>query len=206
MPLTSAQPDALARLYASSLFDLVNTRGGHQAIEETAGELEDILELARNDASFAEFLSSRILATSDRSRAIKSIFQNRVSDLTYRFLQVLNEKGRLAHLPSIAAAFDQMFQTAFGRVEVDIYTADPLSQQELEAVRARLADSLAKEPVIHPYIDPSMIGGLRIQIGDRLIDASVSSRLRRLKDQLTTGSASVKSRAGSLLDDDPAQA
>src|SRR5947207_1106278 len=179
MPLTDTPPDALARVYAQSLFELAREQGGQGAIESTLGELEDIMDLARADASFSEFLSSRILPAADRAESLKKIFKGRASDLTLHFLQVLNEKGRLGHLPAVAAAYDQIVQNAFGRVEVDVYTAAPISGEELNLIRDRLKRALGKEPIVHPYTDHSMIGGLKLQIGDQLIDASVATSLRK---------------------------
>lgn len=201
MPLIFSEPDALARIYASSLFELAQQAGGQQAIEQIGGELDDIIELARADAGLSEFFSSRILSADNRQKSLKAIFGGRVHDLTLRFLLVLNQKGRLSHLAPIAGAFDQMVQAAFGRVEVDLYTASPAEAREVEAVKNRLRAVLGKEPVVHTYTDPSMIGGIRLQIGDQLIDASVSSNLRKIRERLTVdGAAAVRAKADRFLD------
>lgn len=201
MPLTTAEPDALSRLYATSVFELAQAEGGQARIEEILGELEDILELARKDYSFGEFLSSLILSRSDRQRSLETMFKGRVSDLTLKFLQVLNRKERLSHLPAIVAAYDEKLQSAFGRVEVDVYTAAPIEEAELAAIKSRLHAVLHKEPVLHPYVDASLIGGIRLQIGDQLIDATVATGLRRLRDQLSTrGAAEIRARGGTIID------
>jgi F-type H+-transporting ATPase subunit delta len=196
MPLTFAEPDALARVYARSLFELAQKAGGQPKIEETLAELDDILELARTDARFGEFLASRILTPKARGASLGKIFGGRVSDLTLNFLRVLNAKDRLQHLPPIIAAFDQMVQEEFGRIEVNVYTATAAQPAELDAIRQRLKSVLGKEPVVHAYAEPSMIGGLKLQIGDRLIDASIASSLRKLRDRLNQdGSAGIHAKA-----------
>ena len=130
------------------------------------------------------------------------ILGGRTHDITLKFLQVLNSKERLGHLPAIVASLDQLVQEAFGRVEVDLYTAAPVESDTIDVIRARLREVLGKEPVVHPYTDPSMIGGLKLQIGDRLIDASVATRLRRLRDQINDhGAAQVRAKARTLIDD-----
>lgn len=195
MPLIVSEPDALARVYARSLFELARQAGGQARIEEVVSELEQVLELARSDARFAEFLSSRILPSKKRSQSLQRIFTGAVSDLSLKFLQVLNMKDRLAHLAPIVAALDQMMQREFGRVEVDVYTAAPASADELNSIRARLQSILGKEPVLHSYTEPSMIGGLKLQIGDQLVDASLAANLRRLRDQLSSeGSAKIRAK------------
>lgn len=199
MPLTHSEPDALARIYASSLLDLVKA-GGQSKIEETLGELEDILELARADRNFNEFLASMILPAKKRETSLKAVLAGRVSDLTLNFLQILNRKERLNHLPAIVAAFEQMVQESYGRIEVDVYTPMPLEHDALAPIKSRLQAMLGREPIIHQYTDSSMIGGLRLQIGDQLIDASVETQLRKLRDRLNeSGASEVRSRASRLI-------
>src|SRR5687767_2966048 len=113
MPLIDAQPDALAEVYARSLFELAESKGGRPTIEATLAELEDIIEMARGDRDFSEFLASRVLPVAERSRSLEKIFKGRSSDLTLRFLQVINEKGRLAHLGAVVVAFDRIVQEKF---------------------------------------------------------------------------------------------
>jgi ATP synthase F1 delta subunit len=153
MPLTDAQPDALAEVYARSLFELAEAKGGRDAIEAAAGELEEVLELARGNARFGEFLPRAVLPVAQRSTSLEKIFKNAISELTLRFLQILNEKGRLSHLPAIAAAYDAHVQRKFGRVEVDVYTASPVSADELKLIRERLQAALGREPIVHPYVE-----------------------------------------------------
>jgi len=201
MALIQSQPDQLSRTYAMSLFELADRQGGQSAIEDVLGEVEDMLELARQIPGFGEFLSSRVLSTETRGVAIEKIFDGRASPLLVRFLRVLNAKDRLAHLPAIAASLDQLVQERFGRVEVDVYTAEPVDGQELAAIRTQLGEALGKQVIVHPYTDAEMIGGVRVRIGDRLIDGSLASRLASLRQQmLTHGSAELRSRIGRILE------
>jgi F-type H+-transporting ATPase subunit delta len=202
MPLSEAQPDALAEVYARSLYELAEAKGGQAMVEGINAELEVVLEVARENARFGEFLASRALPTADRARSLEAIFKGRIGDLTLRFLHILNEKNRLYHLPAIGAAYDAVVQKKFGRVEVDVYTAEPLESDEQRNIKAQLQKALGREPILHAYVEPSMIGGVRLQIGDRLIDASIATQLRRAKDQiLTQGGAALRSRADELIDD-----
>jgi F-type H+-transporting ATPase subunit delta len=201
MPLSEAHSDALADVYAKSIYQLAEAKGGQATVEDIAGELETILELTRTDPRFGEFLASRVLPVADRARSIDAIFKGRVSDLTFRFLQILNEKGRLYHLPAIGAAYDALVQQKFGKVEVDVYTADPLVADELRDIRAQLQRAIGREPIVHNYVEPAMIGGVKIQIGDRLIDGSIATQLRRVKDQiLTHGAAELRASAERMID------
>lgn len=200
MPLIESEPDALAQIYARSLFDLVESKGGRAAVEETLAELEAIIELARKDARFSEFLASPSISTTDREASLGKILSGRVSDMTSKFFLVLNRKGRLANLAPIVAAMDHLAQAKFGRVEVDVYTAETMDDGTRNALKDRLSRVLNKEVILHPYLDPAMIGGVKLRIGDQLIDGSVATQLRSLQDKLNNeGAASLRTKMGEIL-------
>src|SRR5215510_15069312 len=100
--------NALATVYARSLFDLAQQAGGQDKINEVVGELEQIQELLDENSDFREFFASPVVDSEKRSKSITRIFENRITDLTLRFLLVLNDKGRLNEFSSVAAAFDQL--------------------------------------------------------------------------------------------------
>ncbi len=200
MPLIEAQPTALAKVYAKSLFELAQSQDGQQNAEEILGELEDIIEIARNDRSFNELLASRLIDSEKRDASIERMFSGKVSPLTLNFLRQLNRKDRLANLSQIAVAMDELVQNQFGRIEVDVFTASPISASELESVRKRLSDSLGKEVIMHPYTDSSMLGGIKLRMGDQLIDGSIQAELRKLRETLLTkGSGEIRGRSGDML-------
>jgi len=201
MALTESAPTAIARIYAQSLLDLAEKDGGRERVESTMGELESILELARSNRSFSEFLSSRVIATDQRGKSLEKIFAGNAQPTTLRFLQILNRKGRLGHLGEIGAAYDDAVQAKYGRVEIDVYTAEPLDAAARDSMRARLSSKLAKDVVVHAYTEPSMIGGIKFQIGDQLIDASIETRLRQMRDQIERdGAARLRGRYGSMIE------
>jgi len=200
MPLIDSEPNALANVYARSLFELVEKDGGRSAVEETMAEIEGVLDIARTDAQFSEFLSSPAVSAADREKSLNRIFGGRVSDRTLKFLLVLNRKGRLGNLMPIAAAMDQIAQAKFGRVEVDVYTASPLDDSGRQTIKDRLSRVLGKDVVLHPYLDPGMIGGVKLQIGDQLIDGSVATQLRAMQDKLANeGAANLRAKMGEML-------
>ncbi|MBX3355690.1 MAG: ATP synthase F1 subunit delta [Phycisphaeraceae bacterium] len=180
------QVDEIAKVYARSLFELADKSGGEAKIAESASELEAIAELVRGDAKLREFLASPIVERDARGTALRKIFEGRVSELTLRFLLVVNEHDRSGHLQSIADAYDMMVQERFGRIEVDVFTTTGgrLEPAVESAIVQRVKAAFGKEPVLHSYADPAMIGGVKLRVGDQLIDGSVATRLRRLASNL----------------------
>jgi F-type H+-transporting ATPase subunit delta len=196
-----AMSDALAQIYARSLFELASAAGGREKVMEVSDELEQLCDLARRERKFRDFLASPVVDRERRAKSLERILGNRVTDLTLRFLLVLNEKGRLDRLESVAAAVDHLVHEAFGRVEVDVFTPAPLGQAALDSVRQRVQAALGREPVLHTYTDPSMIGGIRLRIGDQLIDGSVSSQLRRLKGSLRASGGALREKLSRFIED-----
>ncbi|MDP7009500.1 MAG: ATP synthase F1 subunit delta [Phycisphaerales bacterium] len=197
----SANADALAKVYARSLFELAMDAGGKDKLLEIADELEQICELSREDKTIHLFLSSPVVDAQARGEALSAIFSNRITDLTLRFLLVLNTKGRLDRLESIGTAFDQLVQEAFGRVEVDVITPVAIDATALDSIKEKIQSVLGKEPVIYPYVDERILGGLKLKIGDRLIDGSLQTKLRKLGEDLKiNGGAAVRERFEAFMD------
>lgn len=194
--------DAVATVYARSLYELAESAGGTDKVAEIGDELEQICELTRSDASFRELLASPIIDRKERGGTLSSIFQDRITDLTLRFLLVVNEKGRLGHLEAISAAYQNLLQEAMGRIEVDVITPGPIDQAQLESIGQRVKEAIGKEPVLHAYTEPGMIGGLKLRIGDQLIDGSAATRLRRIRQRLmSSGASAIRERAERIIEE-----
>lgn len=178
-------PDSIDVTYAKSLFGLAESRGGRELLESLASELEELVELARSDPKFEEFLASRIIPAEARAASLGRILKGNVSDEVLHVLLVMNRKGRLSRFARMASAYERLVEERFGRVEVDLFTRFPPPADQLDSIRDQLREALDREPVLYTYTDESMIGGFRIRVGDRLIDGSFATRLRKMRDRLT---------------------
>jgi len=176
--------DEIARTYAESLLELAEARGG-DGIAEVGEEVATLAGIARGDRTVAEFFRSPVVDTNSREDALRRMFDGRVSPLVRDFLLVLNRKGRLGHFTDIAVAYDALVQERLGRVEVDVWTASgPVGEELLASLRTKVREATGKDPVFRMHVDPAMIGGIRLRIGDRLLDGSVSTRLAGLRQHL----------------------
>ena len=198
----STQTDALANVYARSLFELAADAGGTDKVLEIADELEQVCALTASNQEIGLFFSSPIIDKVKRGEALSAIFTNKVTDLTLRFLLVLNNKGRLDHLRQIEVAYAQLVQEALGRVEVNIFTPRAIDDASLKTIKRNVQEMLGKEPVLHTNVDPSMLGGVKLRIGDQLIDGSVATKLRRLSESVQSkGSMAIREQFETYLED-----
>lgn len=196
-------PDAVDKAYAKALFELALEQGGRERLEELSAELDELVDVVRAEPRFEEFIASRIIPVEKKERSLRHILGDHVSKPILNLALLLNKKERAGRFVRVAVAFDQMVQERFGRIEVDVYTRFPMPADQLERLRGTLRAALDREPIIYTYTDPSMIGGLRVRVGDRLVDASFSTRLRKMRDLLKEqGAAEIKTRFDRAVEDD----
>src|SRR2546423_1320180 len=171
-----------AEAYAPPLMELAKER--NEPIEPLGQDLGQLREAIDSDPAFHTFLADPSIAETERTPVLEHAFSGKVPPLLYSFIQLLNGKGRLALLPQIAAAYDDLLDQELGKVEVDVTTAQRLTPEQLEQVRQKVSQALKRDAVVHQYVDDSIIGGLMLRIQDQLIDASVRYQLQAMKEQL----------------------
>lgn len=190
-----SEHNKIAKVYASALLDLAVADGGNAAAKDLGEELSALCEIASADKKFVLFLSSPAVTRARRSATIERVLKGRVSETLYRFVVVLNRKGRLGQLLAIGSAYDTLLQALFGMTEVDVFTVDGKSMGETTEtlMREKLRTAIGREAIFHYYADPTMIGGIKLQIADQLVDGSIATRLRRLQQtMIESGGATVR--------------
>jgi F-type H+-transporting ATPase subunit delta len=176
---------AVARRYAEALIDTA------QKEKQVDAALEELAEIGTDVfprfPRFAELLASERVPVGERDRILGDVFGGRASDLVLRFLRVLNRRGRLGLLRPIVAEARTIWDRRNHRIPVSVRSAVPLGDDQLEALRDRLKGLVAGTPIVSVSTDPSLIGGLVVQVGDQMYDASVKSRLALLHHRLIEG-------------------
>lgn len=188
--------DKIATVYANALLELAVKEGGNSRAQEIGEELDALCEVIGSNKAFVEFLGSPAIDRTARTATIDRLLKGRVSDAIYRFVRIVNHKGRLGHLLSMGKAYDTLLQKLFGKTEVDVYTVDgqPMDAATETLMREKLRAAIGSEAIFHYYADKSMIGGIKLRIADQLVDGSVATQLRRLQETIIeSGGAAVRS-------------
>ena len=171
----------VAKRYAAALFEVSNRDG---SIEAT---LKD-LQVVESDFEQVAYLKSMImspLVTADRKRrALSDAFGDRTTATTLNFLYLLVNKRRITQLTIIIRDYRALVDEKQGRLIATVQTAVALDNRQLAALQQALATRTGKNIELRTEIDTSMIGGVRVRLGDTVIDGSVSGRLERVKRQL----------------------
>jgi F-type H+-transporting ATPase subunit delta len=163
------------------MLQLANER---QQAEPIRAELRGLREVLDANPALAGHLADPAVSEASRASLLQRVFAGRISQITLNFLGVLNEKGRLALLPEIIEAYDDLLEEQLGNVEVDVTVAQRLDAAQLEQVRQRVSQVLGRTAVVHQYVDESIIGGLVLRVQDKLLDASVKFQLDQMKRRL----------------------
>lgn len=201
MPQKTAEIDAVAQVYAQSLFDLADQDDSTTSVETAYEELNAVINLMDENATFAEFMQSVLIPVKNKRDSIKKIFSESISDLTLRFLLVLNDKERLGHISAIAAAYRELYWIKIGRMEVVAYTPKPMNEDESKHIIELIKNATGKDPVMTNAVEPAMIGGLKLRIGDKFIDASITTRLNQMREQFAkSGAETVRNRLDAMIE------
>ena len=150
-----------------------------ESVTEVARDLADFVEAMRESRDLTLVLTSPDIDPADRRAVIESLTEG-AHELVRNFLLVLLDRGRLAELPEIQRAFAAKVTEAEGRIEVHAITAVPLTDDLRRRVVAKLEEKTGRQVELSESVDPEIIGGLVLELGTAVVDASLRTRLARL--------------------------
>jgi F-type H+-transporting ATPase subunit delta len=170
----------IARRYASALYQVAVEE---EAVEMTEDELRDLAQTATEDADIRQFLAHPLVPREVKSEFLKQAFPDR-SERMKGFLRVLIHNQRETYLDLIYDEFVELRIAAEGMLRVAVATAQTLTEQDRDRLRERLEAALHRPVQLDESIDPSLIGGLRIEADGHVLDGSLRARLTGLRKQL----------------------
>ncbi|MFV1965271.1 MAG: ATP synthase F1 subunit delta [Pirellulaceae bacterium] len=170
----------LGTVYAKALLGATEKTGDSETV---MAELESVVVdvLGRLPALDAVLSSPRV-AYERKEQILQRAFGNRMSSQLLNFLKVLARRGRFECLRAIQQATRRLFNEMRGRAEVEIRSAEPLDQETVALVTARLRSALNCDIDLQLEVDPELVAGLSVRVGDTVYDGSVANQLLRLRD------------------------
>jgi F-type H+-transporting ATPase subunit delta len=173
---------AIARRYAKALAQIAEKQG---KLEEFQKELAAIDELVRGNVDLRRLVAFPLIAPAKRAEAFDAILQKAGATETIRkFFEVVARAARLSLLHDIVTAFNELVDRAMGVVEAQVTTPQSLTDAQSLSLTSSLGARTGKIVRIRRRQDPSLLGGLCVQVGSTVYDASLQGQLRLLKIRL----------------------
>jgi F-type H+-transporting ATPase subunit delta len=173
---------SIARRYAKALAEIGETHG---TLQDLLRELDSIEALVRANTDLQRLVAFPLIAPSKRAAAFDAILEKAgASPMLRKFFTVVTQAARLSLLHDIVASFHDLVDEKMGVVEARITSAQALSGTQSTRLAASLATRTGKTIRIKWHQEPALLGGLRVQLGSTVYDASLQGRLRLLKAQL----------------------
>ena len=177
----------LATVYAEALLNAAEQAGQvAQVLEEIDSLIDDVF---KDDRRLETLFAGAAVGRKARKEAIEKAFSGRACDVVYKFLLVLNDHDRLDLIRPVRRAVHELNDERARRLRVLVYSAVPLSDEFKGRVAATVQERFHLEPVLETYVDPALLGGLKLRIGDNVYDATVRTRIDNLRTQLIASSS-----------------
>ena len=183
----SVEEMQVGKIYAEAIWPIAQAQ---KLGQELADELDALVEsLVGKLPKFAIFMNVGTVTAGERQRVLDKALKGRVSELCYRLICVLNEHDRLGTLRAVARRLRQLAGDARGRIRVEVASAAAVEDGQKEQLHGTLAKKFAADPDISYRVDPALLGGVRIAVGETVFDYSVRANLERLREEILTRSA-----------------
>lgn len=169
----------IAERYASALYELADEA---KALDQVAGDLRALKAMMASSQDLVRLIRSPVLGRSDQAKAATALAEKAgFHDLSKRFVGTLAQNRRLFALSSVINAFLAELARRRGEATADVTSAVALTPAQTQALEEALKSVVGSKVSVDLKVDKSLIGGLVVRVGSRMIDTSLATKLRRLR-------------------------
>jgi F-type H+-transporting ATPase subunit delta len=187
----------LANVYAKALLGAAQASGSTDAVLAEFDQFVGVLDRAPD---LEPVLTSYRIDAAEKEALLDKVLSGKISATLLNFLKVMARHGRLDCLRATHQAAQRLYNDMRGRREVYVKTAEPIDHETRELIAARLRSSLKADVDLHVEVDPAMIGGLVVRVGDTVYDGSVANRLARFREEaLASATQEMRARLDRFL-------
>jgi F-type H+-transporting ATPase subunit delta len=171
----------IASRYAKALYHLVSSK---EEREGQLNELKQIKNILDQAPQLMQFFIAPQITLEQKEKVLESCFKNRIDNRLLSFLDLLLDRRRFQYFPEIVDKYNIIVKAELGILEGKLVTATPADEELVAALKEKLEKIYNKELILAKEIDPELLGGGILYVGDQLIDFSVRGKLDRLKKDL----------------------
>lgn len=173
----------IASRYAKPILELAEEK---KVLEEVMEDMANFVSLCNENRAFFLTLGSPIIPHLRKAEILNKIFKGKVNDMTLQAFNLVTRKNRADLLKNVAEEFINQYNDKKGLQEVSVTSSIKLTSKQLKGLEKIASDMTGKKPVVTEYVDPEVIGGYILKIGDRQIDQSISGQLKDIKLKFQT--------------------
>jgi F-type H+-transporting ATPase subunit delta len=143
-----------------------------------------VADIHRKSRTFRHVLLTHRMDSAEKMKVLRQVFEGVLTDFEYQVLQLLMERNLVEELPAIARYMVQQAEARALRLRLTVVTPRSLEPEYLRELEARVAKALDRPLKVRGVTDPALIGGIKLRLGNTLMDGSVARRLERMREQL----------------------
>jgi F-type H+-transporting ATPase subunit delta len=175
----ASEQGMMAARYATALFELADSK---KALDAVAGDLNALQKMIADSADLRSMMSSPILDRAAQTKAMVAIVKAAgFNELSQRFAGLIAQNRRLFAMPAIIKAFLKLLADRRGEMTAEVTAARTLTPDQQAAVAEAIRKAVGSKVSINVKVDPSLLGGLIVQVGSRMIDSSLKTKLQKLQ-------------------------
>lgn len=173
-----SQKALVAKRYAKALYEIANQEQITSLVEQ---ELKALVQVITQDSEVQNFIASPNISEKTKLESIHTALQGKVSQPVINMIGLLIERGRMEILPELSESFVKIAGKAIGMADALVYTTYLLNDQEQQDVANEFGQLTHQTIRVQNVVDPSLLGGMKVIIGDTLYDGSLAGKLARLE-------------------------
>jgi F-type H+-transporting ATPase subunit delta len=171
----------ISRNYAEALLELARREN---ALDDWGAMIGAVADAIENEPRLRNFLAAPQVSAADKKRVIEKAFGGTLPRMMVKFLQKLIDNRRQTLIPEVAVEYANLVDLTEGRVHAQVTVARETSEADRAAIARQLSEKLGKTVVAHLLVNPAIVGGVIVRMGDTVMDGSVRKRLMTLRSRL----------------------
>jgi F-type H+-transporting ATPase subunit delta len=172
--------EEIAQVYSRALFEVAKEHG---ALDEIREQLDQFADALHENRDLAIFFFSPYLSTAEKNEGLRRAIEG-AEPRFLNFLEALIERHRMPAIFRIRDTFNQLWEEEHRRLRVEVTTAVPLDESIVKEIGERIGEQTDHEIDLSSHVDPDILGGIVLRVGNFILDASIQNRLNQLRKQV----------------------
>lgn len=170
-----------AKQYAEALFNVASQDNSEKAVKDSLAVVNSVL---KSSSEFRAFLFSKRISEVQKAVAVKKVLGAQCHPIVSEFIGLISDQNLIKLFTLIGKSYNQIFSDKMDYISVTAYVSNELSDTEIQKLKRSLESAFSKSMELHVNVDPSLIGGIKLRVGNKFMDASIQNQLNNMRQSL----------------------